>query len=185
MARKQIITNTEIEKDIIGALNNPPNSSRDTYRRGRIIAIAIVILLTVIGLIYPMFILWFFLGILVFLMVGFIAYPLYRKNRIKRVAIKDYDITVETVESTAEEHYKIKGSIKIKGRKIDNYYVFFENGKEWRIPKVLYSWGDTLRRVDFSIYGETHRGDAFIVVTKRSTGKIVVAYNTEIFEYKN
>jgi hypothetical protein len=33
MAKKQILTNTEIEKDIIGALKKPPEMSKESYKK--------------------------------------------------------------------------------------------------------------------------------------------------------
>ena len=38
---------------------------------------------------------------------------------------------------------------------------------------------------DNFIYKNTHFGDIFWTVTEKNTGKIVVAYPTEYFEYKN
>ena len=35
------------------------------------------------------------------------------------------------------------------------------------------------------IYKSTHREDTFVVVPKKDTGEIVMAYNTNAFEYKN
>jgi len=38
---------------------------------------------------------------------------------------------------------------------------------------------------DGGIYNFTNRGDTMIVVTEKNLGKIFVAYNTDIFEYKS
>ena len=36
---------------------------------------------------------------------------------------------------------------------------------------------------DVGIRNSTHRGDTMIVITEKNSGKIVVAYNTEFFDY--
>ena len=110
------------------------------------------------------------------------------ENQIKNVTINDYIITTEVVHSIAEEHYRVKTGGSIGHRRteqIDNYIVRLENEKSWRIPKELYRWNERLRKHDSDIYHTTHRGDTLIVVTKKDTGEIVVAYHTDIFEYKN
>ena len=94
----------------------------------------------------------------------------------------------EVVHSTAEEHYKAETGGSIRHRRteqINNYIVRFESGKSWRIPKELYRWNERLRMQDRGIYHTTHRGDTLIVVTKKDKGEIVIAYHTDIFEYKN
>ena len=66
MAKKQIVTNVEMEKDIIDAIKNPPKESERSYKRLTIPAIIIAILLVVIEFIYPVFFLWFLLALIVF-----------------------------------------------------------------------------------------------------------------------
>ena len=186
MAKKQIITNAEIEKDIADALKNPPRESEASYKKFNIPAIIIAIVGVVIGLIFPTYILWFLLALIAFSIIYCVFYFFRLKNRIKNVTINDYAITTETVNSIDEEHYRARGAGKhARSKRIDNYIIRFENGKAWRIPKELYRWSDDLRMSDFSIHGSTHRGDVFKVVTKKDTCDIAVAYNTNIFEYKN
>ncbi len=188
MAKKQILTNVEIEKDLVDALKNPPKESEVSYKKFTIPAIIIAALLVVIEFIYPIFILWLLLALIVFLIGSAIFNHFRLKNKIKNVTINDYIITTEIVHSTAEEHYKAESGRSIHHRRteqIDNYIVRFENGKSWRIPKELYRWNERLRMQDRGIYHTTHRGDVLIVVTEKATDKIIVAYHTDIFEYKN
>ena len=84
-------------------------------------------------------------------------------------AADEFGISLTTV-------YNLLRAKKIPGFKI---------GKSWRIPKELYRWNETIRKHDSDIYPTTHRGDTLIVVTKKDNGEIVVAYHTDIFEYKN
>ena len=188
MAKKQIITNVEIEKDIVDAIKNPPKELEKSYKRFTIPTIIIAILLVAIEFVYPVFILWFLLALIAFLICSAIFNHFRLKNQIKNVTINDYIITTEVVQSTAEEHYKAATGGSMHHRRteqINNYIVRFESGKSWRIPKELYRWNERLRMQDIGIHHTTHRGDALIVVTKRDKGEIVVAYHTDIFEYKN
>ena len=188
MAKKQILTNAEIEKDIISALKNPPKESEASYKRWTIPCIIIAILLAVIEFIYPIFILWFLLALIVFLIGVSIFHHFRLKNQIKNVMINDYDITTEVVNSTAEEHYRVESGGAVGHRRteqVDNYIIRFENGQVWRVPKELYIWNERLCMSDGGIYNSTHRGDTMIVVTEKNSGKIFVAYNADIFEYKS
>ena len=188
MSKKQIVTNIEVEKDIVDAIKNSPKESEKSYKSFTLPAIIIVILLVVIEFIYPIFILWFLLALIVFLISSAIFNHFRLKNQIKNVTINDYIITPEIVHSTYEEHYKAETGRSIHHRhteQINNYIIRFENGKSWRIPKELYRWNERLRMQDRGIYHTTHRGDTLIVVTKKDKGEIVIAYHTDIFEYKN
>ncbi len=195
MAKKQILTNAEIKKDIVSALKNPPKEAEASYKRSTLACIIIAVLLVVIALIDPIFILWFLLALIVFIIGISIFHHFRLKNQIKNVMINDYDITAEIVHSIAEEHYRaeiggsvaeIGGSVKRRRtEQINNYIIRFESRKVWRVPKELYSWNERLRMHDVGIFNSTHRGDTMIVVTEKNSGKIVVAYHTEIFEYKS
>ena len=188
MVKKHILTNTEIEKDIITALKNPPKESEASNKKSTIIAIIIAVLLVVIEFIYPIFIIWFLLALMTFLIVYSIFNHIRLKNRIKNVTINNYYVTTEIVHSITEEHYRTETGGSIRHRRteqVNNYIVRFETGKDWRIPKELYNWDERLRWQDMGVYNTTHRGDTMIVVTEKNTDKIVVAYNTDIFEYKN
>ena len=187
MANKHILTDAEIEQDIISALKNPPKESEASYKGWTIPCIIIALLLVIIEFVYPIFILWVLLALIVFLIGGSIVCRLRLKNQIKNVKINDYVLTTETVHSISEEHYKAETGGTVRHRRteqIDNYIIRFESGKVWRVPKELYCWNERLRMHDGGIFNATHRGDTMIVVTARNTGKIVVAYHTESFAYK-
>ena len=188
MAKKQRLTNTEIEKDIIQAFKNPPKESEASYKGWTILCIIIAILLVIIEFIYPIFILWFLLALIALGIVYSIFDRIRLKNKIKNFTMKDYDITTEVVHSTAEEHYRAESGGSIGHRRteqVNNYIIRFENGKSWRSPKELYGWNERLRMHDVGVRNFAHRGDTMIVITEKSSGKIVVAYNTDIFDYKS
>jgi len=185
VAKKHILTNEEIEKDIISSLEHPPKESERSYKRSTLFDIILALVLIVIEFIYPIFILWFLIALILFSVVIGVFHYLRLKNKIKSVSVNDYDITSETVHSVSEEHYTAKsGSSRHRlSNKVSNYTIRFENEKVWRVPKELYTWDERLRTYDMGIYNSAHRGDTMIVVTERSSGNIAVAYSAEIFEY--
>ncbi len=188
MAKKQILTDAEIEKDIIHALKKTPKESEKSYKRWKAPCIIIAVLLFVMHFIYPKFMIWFWLALLVFCVIGSIFCHFRLRNKIKNVNINDYIITTEIVHSVDEEHYeavKYRRTGARRREQIDNYnYIIrFESGKSWHVPKELYGWHERLRMRDAGIFNSTHRGDTMIVLTEKRSDKIVVAYNTEIFDY--
>lgn len=185
MSKKIVITRAEIEKDIINALKQPQEMSKEAYKKLTIPSIIIACLLIIIEFVYPIFILWLLLAILISLPVIGIISHFRLKHKIKRVSSDDYDITIETVHSIAEEHYRAERGGKFRRTElVNNYTIRFENGKNWRVPKENYPWSEKLRMSDVGIYKSTHREDVFIVVTKKDTSEIVMAYHTDFFEYK-
>ena len=114
-----------------------------------------------------------------------VSYKLRTHYRVKNVSICDYNITREVVHSIHEEHYKTSGGKYRRSVTVHNYAVRFENGAEWRVPQEVYAWSERLRMSGRGVHESTHRGDTMLIVTDKRTDKIVMAYNTEIFEYKN
>ena len=140
MTKKQMLTITEIEKDIISALKNPPKESAASYKRLTVPCIIIAVLLVVIECIYPIFILWFLLALIVFGIVYSIFDRFRLKNKIKNVTINDYEITTEIVHSTEQEHYRAETGGSIRHRRteqINNYTIRFP-GCQTEVPKSAY-----------------------------------------------
>ena len=186
MSKKQSLTNAEIEKDIIGALKNPPGVSEKSNRKWTIPATVIAIALIVVVAINSKIGCLILLAVFALLIIFGIANYLRVKYRIKNVSICNYDVTREVVNRISEEHYKADtGAKRRRTEQIDNYIIHFENGKEWRVPKENYAWNERLRMSALGVYKSTHRGNTMLIATDKRTDKIVMAYNTEIFEYKN
>ncbi len=186
MAKKQILTYAEIEKDIIHALKYPPSTSEASYKKGTVPAIILAVFLVVMEFIYPKLVTLILLAVIVFLIGYGIFNHIRLNNRIKNVSIDDYDIKVETVHSVDEEHYRAeRGGKPRRTDAVHNYIIRFENGKEWRMPRENYTWSERLRMHALGVYQTTHRGDSMTVVTKKETGEIVTAYHSDLFEYKN
>ena len=183
MAKKEIITLTQIEQDIIHSLKEPQEMSKSTYKKWRIPCAIIGGLLVVVSIFYPTIGVYSLLILLVAGCAGgAIEYLLLRRKR-KNVCIVDYDVTTEVLSNKVEESYSAPAG-KHRSRTVTNYTLFFENGEGWRIPQDNYLWSEERPMSDFYIYQNSHRGDAFIVVIKKDTGKIAMAYDTEFFKYK-
>ena len=190
MAKKEILTNEKIEKDIITALKNPPHDSEDSHNKTKIIIIIMMLCLIALSIwlgteIFAKLLTASCLAVVFFLIVYAIFYSVRFKIKIKKISINDYSLTTEIVHSTAHEHYVIRGSKHTRSQHIDNYILRFENGKTWRISKDNYLWSVERPMSDLAIYESTHREDTMIVVTQKDSGDIVMAYHTDFFEYKN
>lgn len=183
MKEKQIVTPAEIKKDISDALKQPQAMSKSGYDTMTVISLIIACLLVVIEFFYPMGILWLWIvsALLVCLILGFLGFR--RKRLMNRITFEDYEITTETVSDTSEESYEIK---RVNGRneRVFNCTLRFENGMVWRVPEDNYRWCEERPMSNFAIYQSTHRGDTMIVVSKKGTGEVAMAYHTDFFEYR-
>jgi len=183
MATKQIFTDADIEKDIINALRNPPRQTKSSDTKTRIAAVIIACELLVIEIIHPYFVFWLLIAFAPCVIMAVVFKHLILKYRIEKVNILDYRITTEVVKDTAEETYVIRH--RRRNETVTYYSICFENGKIWRIPTDNHQWSERYRMSNQSVFQSTHRGDTMTVVTKRLNDTVVMAYNTEFFEYKN
>ena len=181
MIKKQKITENEIKKDIITALKHPYTMNKVSYKKTIVCARIIICLLLAIIFISTKAFLWTFYLLLVF-GFGYVMFYHFRlKIKIKNLSVDDYNITIETVSSVSEDHYRELNC----GRFINNFVIHFENEKNWRIPKFNYLWNTDHPVSDSAVYQSIHRADSMIVVTNKDTDEIIVAYHTDFFEYKN
>ena len=189
VTKKEIFTDAEIEKDIKAAIKAPPDESEDSHKKWLIF----MLILAPFSLLALLFIeklsdfLWYFAWAL--LIITVLIFPLsflYLKIRLKNVSIRDYEVSEDKVFSAEEERYTdVYRTTRLHFRTVKNYNVNFCSGKTWRIPGELYFWSDRYRMKNYKICESTHAGDTMIVVTHRKTKKVIVAYNTELFEYKS
>lgn len=183
MAKKQIFTDAEIEKDIICALKNPQGESKKSYNRRSIPIAVSACIAGVVSIFYPLVLLWLLVAALVYGVGEIIFRSVRLKNQIKNVKISDYELSTETVSYAHEESYMVT-----KGRRhkemVYNRTLYFEGGKLWRIPKENYLWSEDRSMSDLPVYVSARRGDVFTAVTKKDTGEIVMAYHNDFFEYK-
>lgn len=179
---KEIITKKEIEKDIIHAIKHPANTPRALYFIGYAatfaVMLGIVFLEPCIGKAA------FFLPAVVLVAILLLpAVKFYLRDRkAARISIDDYVVKKSVVKKTKRERY-----VKITKRRITvvkNYNILFEKERVWRIPGELYWWSENNSTSDITVYENTEQGDVFYTVCEKKSGKIVMAYNTETFEYK-
>jgi len=189
MARKQTLTNDNILTDIKNILKHPATPSHAEHKKANlhllifsaVLLVAMVIFqnyyksLLTLGLIY----------IAAYLVVDFFIV----KNRVNNVSIDDYVINEELVSHIKEEIYstdnKIHFSTTVRNIHTAHVYImYFENGKSWNIPKDNYMWSGEHPMSDHTIYQSVRPHDPFLIVTKKDTGEIVMAYPAEYFAYK-
>ena len=189
MAKKQILTNENIRNDIKNALKHPTTLSHAEHRKSKFplfVFSAIMLIAIVLFQNYYKVV----LGIGVAFIVVYLVVDYFRKQKsINNVLIENYEIKAECVSFVKEEIYSTDHKIHLSPtvKKIHTaqiYIMFFDNGKTWNIPKNNYAWSGEFPMSDDFIYKNTHFGDIFWTVTEKNTGKIVVAYPTEYFEYK-
>ena len=189
MAKKQILTNENIQNDIKNALKHPATLSHAEHRKSMfplLVFSAIMLIAIVLFQNYYKVV----LGIGVAFIVVYLVVDYFRKQKsINNVSIENYEIKAECVSFVKEEIYSTDHKIHLSPtvKKIHTaqiYIMFFDNGKTWNIPKNNYAWSGEFPMSDDFIYKNTHFGDIFWTVTEKNTGKIVVAYPTEYFEYK-
>jgi hypothetical protein len=189
MAKKQILTNNNIETDIKNILKRPANLSRIEHHKSMVPiwvnSVLVLIAMLVFQNYYKLVLLLDIIFIAIYLTVEYFR----KKSRIKNVSIDDYEIKKVAASFVKEEVYSTAaGSYSYIKRKLKTVYVhimYFENGKSWNIPKDNYLWSKECPMSDRTLHQITHSGDVFWVVTKKDTGEVVVAYPSEYFEYKN
>ena len=189
MAKKQILTNENIRNDIKNALKHPATLSHAEHRQSMfplLVFSAIMLIAIVLFQNYYKVV----LGIGVAFIVVYLLVDYFRKQKsINNVSIENYEIKAECVSFVKEEIYSTDHKIHLSPtvKKIHTaqiYIMFFDNGKTWSIPKNNYALSGEFPMSDDFIYKNTHFGDIFWTVTEKNTGKIVLAYPSEYFEYK-
>jgi len=185
VSKKEIFTNNEIEKDIINALKMPADESEASYKKWSIPCAIFGCLIGVGGIFYPTILIWVLLALIPLLGAGAIAYRIFLNRRIKKVSVEDHEIKTAVVSHTNEDSYVVRrGGHYSRRETIHVFTIYFEDGKRWDIPKDNYLWSVERPMSDLAIFHAAHRGDVFIVVSRKDDGEIVMAYDTEFFEYK-
>lgn len=134
MPKQESITEERIKQDIIYSLKNPRNESKKEYEKSKLPAAIIAFVLIVVGCFYPPFFLWMLLFSFVCLAVAVIAAVFRRNFRKFKVSMDDYEVGTAVVSDTAAESFVEKGP-RFSRVRIENYYVRFENGETWTVPK--------------------------------------------------
>ena len=186
MAKKQILTDDNIERDVKNILENPANLSRFEYRRSIVPVCVFSALLLVAMLVFQKYYKLVLLVALVFIIAYLAVDHIRLKNSIKRVSLDDYEVSEEVVLNVIEDTYSTnnRSYVNKKLSEVRAYIMYFESGKSWNIPKDNYTWSVEFPMSDKALYQLAKQGAIFIVVTKKDTGDVVVSYPSKYFEYK-
>ncbi|MBR6682128.1 MAG: hypothetical protein IKL40_03995 [Clostridia bacterium] len=185
MAKKEIVTDKEIKRDLVTAFYDYPQTRKNRFKDPVLflgLGLTVGFIFFFIGFGIPIFLLLSFLFFLASIAGHYIHTRIIPKNIAKDFSTDAYDISVMTVDCIRDEYYTKHGKTSIYN--VYNYFIRFENGNEWNLPISLYRWSERHATYGSKLYKNTHAGDTFIVVTKKADNKIVMAYNTDIFEYK-
>ena len=181
--KKETITTEQIKQDILRGFKTPKEMSESQYVKWTVIALITGILLLVIEYFYPSVMIGFLVCVIVMVPLVLAGSAISAWCRKKRFSMNDYEITTEKLAYKNEEHYYARKT-RHTTRPVDNYNLYFENGKDWQIPDRNYLWSADRQLSDRYLYDNAHRGDGFIVVTSKKTGKVVTAYPMRFFEYR-
>lgn len=186
MAKKQILTDDNIETDIKNILENPANLSRFEHRSSLTPIWVFSALVLVAMLVFQKYYKLVLLIALVFIIAYLLVDHIRRKNSIKRVSLDDYEVNREVVLNVIEDIYSTdnRNYVSKKLKEVRAYIMYFESGKSWNIPEENYTWSVEFPMSSKALYQLTRPGDLFTVVTKKDTGDVVVAYPSAYFEYK-
>jgi len=182
MAKKLTLTLDKIELDIKNSIGQKRDLSKKGYTAEKIVIAFVGILLGLIAFFLPMTYLYVGLALVVclFAISGAIALRRYLKKQ--KVDINDYIISTDILSLIHEENYIARVS-KYERKSVDNYSMLFEGGGLWKLPEKNYRWSKEYSMTDTTVSISASKGDTFIIVTKRGTNEIAVAYHTDYFEY--
>ena len=193
LSQKELVTEKEIKQDVIHYAMNPQEDSETGYKKWMFAADVALVGLFLLTWYFIEAVLWLFVAVLILLIVvafGLTPYLILKerfKNRSFR--IEDYEVTVEALSHKHEEKYeelRVYYGTRIPHHETVSYYeLFFENGGKWHVPEQLYRWSVERRTNEHWLFENAHRGDRYIVVRKKDSDEVFVAYPTEYFEYKN
>lgn len=179
--KKEYVTQKEIEKDVRAALKEFAPNSKASYKRGVVLGIVAGILLGCVVEIHPRLGVYVLLLILFAVLVSIPVSFFVLRRRQKRFCIDDYRVAKATVVDRSEEHYVARS--RHRSRIVYLCHVEFDNGEIWLIPKDNFAWSEQARSAPF-LYSIAEPGKTFWIVQRKDTGKIVVAYPTELFTYR-
>ena len=184
--KKEIITSEQIRQDILRSFKLSGEMSKSQHIKWTVIALITGVLLLVIEHFYPSVMIGFLVCVIVAVPLVLLTSAIGTWYKKKRLCMDDYEITTEKLAYKNEEHYYARKTRHTRHttRSVDNYNLYFENGKDWQIPDRNYLWSADCQFSDRYLYDNAHRGDGFIVVTSQKTGKVVTAYPMRFFEYR-
>ncbi|MBQ9783750.1 MAG: hypothetical protein IJW44_04450 [Clostridia bacterium] len=186
MAKREVFTLKEVERDIVYSMKHAPEMSESSYKRMLVPCAILGGILGVFSVFQPKIGLIVLLVFVLAFILSCVLGGLKKRHRIKSVRMEDYQLEVVPLSHKEEEHYRQRrGGARVRrSKQIDNYTLHFENGKSLRLPKDNYCWSRERPMSDHALYQCVYRGSECILVTHKESGRIVMAYPAEYFEYK-
>lgn len=191
MPKKEPLTPKEIKYDISKAIRLGLNTTKAQFEKTNVFMIALeIILMLAVKLINRYLYLFTILTfVLLIHLILTLMIKWYKTYRIKTLTLEDYEITTDILcrvsEESFEEDYGFKRTTD--QMPVKNYFFHFEGGSIWHIPESLYiyGWSEKHNTSTLRLYENARCGNAFILVKHKQSGKTVMAYDTEIFEYND
>lgn len=190
MARKQILTNDNIQTDIKNALKHPPMPTRAVHYKSKLPFLVFAVTTLVAMALFQNHYKLVLLVDLILIVAYLVADSILKQKRINHVSMDDYEISTACVSYIREEIYSTDNRIHLNPvtKEIHTarvYVMYFDNGSVWNIPENNYLWSGENPMSNVSLYRNTPPGAVFLTITDKHTGNIVMAYPMEYFEYKN
>ena len=186
LAKKEIVTTREMIQDIANSLQHPAAISKKSRIKRIFFIVLCVALSCMIGVIFPKFLLIEVFVLVPLFCVLFWGWENRRYTYLsKNIRIEDYEIISDVLLRRELEAYETRGSKYHPVVTVRIYKLFFESGRQWRIPATRnYRWSERNFKWDSEIFNLSEKGDAFITVVEKNSGQVVVAYPADLFEYK-
>ncbi len=181
--KKIFLSGDDIIEDVKMNLKREPNMSKKQNKIYGILASVFGVLLAVLGFINLKLSFFILIASIALIYIFYFIMQLARRGKTKRITLSDFEITKQILSHKSSESFKVETGGSVSHRKteqVDNYILYFEDGRSWQ----LFDYNYSSYLSDYYVYTNCHRGDSFIVVSNKNTGKIVVAYHMDRFEYK-
>ena len=187
MAKKFVVTDENVLFDIKFSLQFPPYDTKRKFVTGYIgIIICFVAFASMFFIVNTYFqaFLPYFIGAFLALPVAVsLIYGISNKLKIKRLSLSDFNFRFETVVDRSEEQYKAPFGLHKSFVDVHNYFIHFQNAKPWHIPSETYIWCESRHMNGRQIYRSVQTGDRMLVVEDKRTGKTVMGYSLEYFDF--
>jgi len=189
MPKRERITLTEIEHDIvrnIGTSERETEAKYNSKRKWKLLDYVLLVALALLLIFFPKATTVFLFTMPVIIAVYIFALILIKHRRKKNVRIEDYCVGVGVLSHVTEEHYE-RTNYRRGHRHtvtVNNYALHFDGGESFLLPHDNYTWSRENPMSDEFICKNSHKGDGFIVVKRRDSGEIATVYHKDFFEYK-
>ena len=191
MPPKEPLTPKEIKYDISKSIRLGLNTTKAQFEKANVFMIALEIILMIVARLINRYLYLF--TILFFILLIHLILTLVIKwckaYRIKTLTLEDYEITTDILCRVSEESFKEDYVFEktTDQMPVKNYFFHFEGGSIWHVPESLYiyGWSEKHNTSTLHLYENARCGNVFILVKHKQSGKTVMAYDTNLFEYND